>query len=434
MLDSFSVANFKSFAAADLPLADLTVLVGANASGKSNLIEGLQLLSWLARGRRLHDLQASLREREVSLRGLETELTRTPGEPLRFFATLRGPPELGPLKLALSIGRRAGQPGLCVVEETLDAPELESTLPLYSAVPADGLSGTLKVAYNNFSRGRTKPEIPAIDQQAVFTQLTTPAHFDGRHSRSLEVIPRAAQHLQRTLESVKFLDPNPSAMRAYSFKNENELATNGRNVSAVLFGLCQTQEGKAAVLEFVRALPEQLITDVGFVETPRSEVMVQLSESFGANEVPRDAGLLSDGTLRVLAIAAALLSAKPGDLVVIEEIDNGVHPSRAQHLADMIQSTAQRRGLRVLLTTHNPALMNALRPEALAAVVVCFRDEAGNSRLVRLADLPRYPELVAQGRLGDIATRGVLEKFIRPKRDDQYEFGEFFELLKASEG
>jgi len=50
VLQLFSLANFKSFAAADLPLAELTVLVGANASGKSNLIEGLQLLSWLARG------------------------------------------------------------------------------------------------------------------------------------------------------------------------------------------------------------------------------------------------------------------------------------------------------------------------------------------------------------------------------------------------
>jgi predicted ATPase len=435
VLDSFAVANFKSFSEAELPLADLAVLVGANASGKSNLIEGLQLLSWMARGRRLHDLHTSLREREVSLRGLETELPRVAGLPIRFRASLRGLSELGPLKLNVWLGHRAGQPGLSIVHESLEAPELEnSTLPLYTAMPADGLAGTLKVAYNNFSRGRTKPEVHAIDQQAVFTQLTTPAHFDGRHVRSLELIPRAAHFVQHTLESIKFLDPNPSAMRSYSFKNETELAPNGRNVSAVLFTLCETPEGKQAVLEFVRALPEQQIVDVTFVETPRNEAMVQLSESFGPRAVPRDAGLLSDGTLRVLAVAAALLTAKKGDLVVIEEIDNGVHPSRAQHLVDMIQRTASQRGLRVLLTTHNPALMNALRPEALNAVVACYRDEEGNSRLVRLADLPQYPELLAQGRLGDVATRGILERFLRPKPDQQYEFGEFFDLLKASEG
>jgi len=83
--------------------------------------------------------------------------------------------------------------------------------------------------------------------------------------------------------------------------------------------------------------------------------------------------LLSDGTLRVLAIsqrdealcaiAAAMLSATEGSLVVIEEIDNGVHPNRAKHLLASIRDIAEQRKLRVLLSTHNPALMDAL-PDA----------------------------------------------------------------------
>jgi AAA15 family ATPase/GTPase len=45
MLDWFEVERFKSFRHAQLPLAEVTVLIGANASGKSNLLEGLRLLS-----------------------------------------------------------------------------------------------------------------------------------------------------------------------------------------------------------------------------------------------------------------------------------------------------------------------------------------------------------------------------------------------------
>lgn len=433
VLKLFSLANFKSFAAADLPLAELTVLVGANASGKSNLIEGLQLLSWLARGRRLHELQASLREREVNVRGVESELVLVSGSPLRLFANIPGGADLGMLRLDLSLGSRPGQPGLCVLHERLEALDVQSDVPLYEAVPADGLLGTLKVSYNNFSRGRNKPEIPAIDQQPVFTQLTTPTRFDGRHARSQELIPRAAALVQSTLESIRFLDPAPAAMRSYSFKNETELAANGRNVSSVIHHLCGTETGKAEVLSFVQALPEQDITDVSFVETARNEVMVRLVESFGPRGVARDAALLSDGTLRVLAIAAALLSVKEGTLVVIEEIDNGVHPSRARRLVEEIQRVAAARSLRVLLTTHNPALMNALTPSALAAAVACYRDAAGNSRLIRLQDLPRFPELLAQGRLGDVATSGVLERFVK-NANVEYDPRPFFDLLKASEG
>lgn len=53
VLSSFTIKNFKSYREATLKLAPLTVLIGANASGKSNAIEALRLLSWIAEGKRL---------------------------------------------------------------------------------------------------------------------------------------------------------------------------------------------------------------------------------------------------------------------------------------------------------------------------------------------------------------------------------------------
>lgn len=57
MLSSFTIENFKSYREATLKLAPLTVLIGANASGKSNAIEALRLLSWIAAGNRLGALR-----------------------------------------------------------------------------------------------------------------------------------------------------------------------------------------------------------------------------------------------------------------------------------------------------------------------------------------------------------------------------------------
>jgi hypothetical protein len=161
-------------------------------------------------------------------------------------------------------------------------------------------------------------------------------------------------------------------------------------------------------------LPEQDITGVDFIVTSRRDVMVRLEETFGDEKRMVDAPLLSDGTLRVLAIAAALLTASQGSLVVIEEIDNGVHPSRAHMLVTQIQEIARARKLRVLLTSHNPALLDALPDSALPDVVCCYRDPAdGSSQLTRLGDMARYPELVAQGPLGQLMTRRVLERFLK---------------------
>jgi predicted ATPase len=69
MLTSFSLRDFKSFREASLPLGPLTVLTGANAAGKSNAIEALRLLSWLAQGQKLASIQYAVNSADRVVRG-----------------------------------------------------------------------------------------------------------------------------------------------------------------------------------------------------------------------------------------------------------------------------------------------------------------------------------------------------------------------------
>ncbi|TGN99723.1 hypothetical protein PN36_34815 [Candidatus Thiomargarita nelsonii] len=93
------------------------------------------------------------------------------------------------------------------------------------------------------------------------------------------------------------------------------------------------------------------------------------------------ANLLSDGTLRSLAVLTALETVEPHSLVVIEEFDNGLHPSRIQALIKAIVDCCQRQLINVVVTTHNPATL-------------------------------RYPEL--RGQLGELVTRRVIEQYLVP--------------------
>ncbi len=349
MIQSFTIENFKSFEKATLPLAPLTVLIGANASGKSNAIEALELLSWLVWGPSPGDLFYAIREQGLSLRGGPKDLARGEGEIL----------------LGCEVIDRPGRP------------------PVKFLV-------CLEVA----EQGLQVKNEPPLDWTGVFDALA----------------------------SMFFLDPDPRRMREYSFIQDKQLKRDGSALSSVLRHLTEEMDEKERVLQLIRALPEQDISDITYLETPRGEVMVQLHETFGQRSVPRDAALLSDGTLRVLAVAAALLSVHKGSLVVIEEIDNGVHPSRAEMLLANIQEIARDRQLRVLLTTHNPALLDAVPPDAVPDIVACYRDpEKGDSRLVRLEELESYPELVAQGPVGSLVTKGILDRFLkdRDKRDSK---------------
>jgi hypothetical protein len=61
--------------------------------------------------------------------------------------------------------------------------------------------------------------------------------------------------------------------------------------------------------------------------------------------------------------------------------------------------------------------MDALSVEAIPDVVYCYRDpQDGDSRLIRLEDLADYPELIAQGTVGKLIQRGILERYLKRER------------------
>lgn len=417
MLKTITLENFKSYQKASLPLSALTVLIGANASGKSNAIEALRLLAWLAQGQKLSAIQSSPSNSDQVLRGRINDLSfRNAG----YFGLGCQTSNSEWNQLTIEISLR--DDGLHITKETLTTPG--APVPLYELdLPSKGRSNDVQVAYNNFAKGRNKPHLTCTDQMSIFTQLDSPASFAAKDKHSQKFIPNIVKQYQGWLGNILFLDPVPARMRDYSFPADKSLQGDGTNLSGVLYNLWGRDEEalsepfrthRETILEFIQSLPEQDIAGLGFLREPRGGVLLQLEETFGGESRHYDASLLSDGTLRVLAIAAAMLSATEGSLVVIEEIDNGVHPSRAHHLLKQIQQIASNRSLRVLLSTHNPAMLDALPDSAVPNVVFCYRDPAdGTSRLVRLADIADYPELIAQGTLGHLMTTGTLERFVK---------------------
>lgn len=426
MLTSICVQSFKSLGDVTLHLDNLTLLIGWNASGKSNVLEALSLLCWAARAPRLTDLPHAMTTGQLRLRGNVTDLVpmgsrddvitfRCEYEPATIgpflqSGALTGRP-LGPLSLDFAL--KVSAKDVRVEHESLRAPWVEDKgyrTPLYQATATPG--GRLSTTYQNFRRA-TKPSVECVADQPCFVQLSSPAHFPDRYAEAREVIPLASRQIRAALSMVRFLDPDPRAMRSYAFVDDAELRSDGANVSAVLRHLVDAGR-KDEVLAFVADLPEQRLGDLSFLDTPRNEVMVALHEAFGTEPDAVPAALLSDGTLRVLAVAAVLLSAEPGSLVIIEEIDNGVHPSRASALLNSILDTARRRKVRVLLTTHNPALQDALAEEVLPSVTLAWRDPSdGRTRLSRLGELEAFPRMVASGPLGQLVTRQSFEKMVK---------------------
>ncbi|MFY1113221.1 MAG: AAA family ATPase [Methanosarcinaceae archaeon] len=413
MITSFSIKNFKSYRDAKMHFAPLTLFIGANASGKSNALEAIRLLSWMAGGGRLDDIERGMKEVDPFVRGQPLDLFRNTKKGFEIGCQIDGIEEdWDRLSLEISLIKDH----LIITGESVSKDS--ESLPLYTVdSKPNAHTDEIRVKYNNFSKGKNKPHIPCSNKQAIFYQLETPARFAKSHEKSQKIIPSVVKGIRETLRNVVFLDPRPAEMRDYSYAKDDKMKEDGSNLSSVIYKIWNGDPAdKGKLLEFVRSLPEQDIKDISFIETGRNDVMVRLVESFGNADNEVDAPMLSDGTLRVLAVGATLLSAPRGSLVIIEEIDNGVHPSRADSLIRQIRKISEERGLRVLLTSHNPALLDALPDDSLGDVLCCYRDpEEGDSRIVRLSDLDRYPELVAQGSLGQLMTKNVLDRYIKDK-------------------
>ena len=422
MTENFSITikNFKSYKEATLPLAPLTLLIGANASGKSNAIEAFRFLSWVAGGERLSTLKNRVNDSDKIIRGNVSDLPFRETE--QFVLSFSA--DSSNYESIFNIRFNEIYFGFEIIET-----ENENFIFTFDDVADDGIYVSQESLSNNFAIDDNKTifSIKNSDYSDVFNLSKELLSFFLKENGSpykIEKIYNDINFLKSLILNAYFFDFVPSQMR-YESLSEKDLRSNGQNLAGVLHYLCEkdrhASDNKTKLLNLIKSLPEQNIIDIKFYVDHRERVEFALIENFGntPKEFPMD--LLSDGTLKVLAIATALLSVPIGSTLVIEEIDNSIHPSRAHDILSLMRQYAEERGLKLLLSTHNPALMDAIPDEALADVVFCYRDpRQGDSRLLRLGDLDDYVGLVVQGSLGDLVTRGIVERFVKhPKTKEE---------------
>ncbi|MBF0271860.1 MAG: AAA family ATPase [Magnetococcales bacterium] len=418
MLERFLFNQFRNFQKAILPLAPLTLLLGAGASGKSHVVEGAKLLSWLARGHRFEALPLAMHQPEGVARGRVGDLPYSGAN--RFGLACSGLAGATELQMGLMIECREEDEARLVYEHLKETGG-KTPVALYQAGPGPG--GALTVEYHPFGAGAPKPRLAGDEQRAVFVQLDGASRFPAAHAESGQRIPEATACVGQWLTRILCLEVDPVAARGYAPRQAGALTADGANLSGVLFQLCggdrpegewsETQRTlRADLLDFVRVLPGLEQAALGFVTTPRGEVLATLRESDAESARRFDARQLSTGTVRLLALGAALLSCPEESLLVVDDIEHTVYPAIARMVLETTLRIAERRALRVLFVGRDPALLDALPDRALPHAVLCHRDpRTGSSRLIRIQDMSEHPGRIAQGPAAHLMTPRLLERF-----------------------
>ncbi|SFR17218.1 AAA family ATPase [Desulfoscipio geothermicus] len=420
MLSQLRFKKFKSFAKASMPVEPITILIGANASGKSNAIDGIQILSGLATNRELIDILDGIRGQETGIRGGSRGAPRYDSASFELGCFF----DYGEYSLLYDI-KIGVKPRVWLLSESLYKKVSGSKQKrlVYKTSEPDEMSGNIQVTYHTNQRGRN-PSVPFLRNYSILSQI--PGRFPANSDVAAEV-KEIFDKVTSILKGILILNPVPHLMREYVHRSRTKLVPTAENLSAVIADLIKKQDTKQLILKYLQDFPEQQILDIKVLETPTGDVMLSFVEQFGARSKPVDIRGMSDGTLRFLSILAALVGEKPGTTVVVEEVDNGLHPSRAYKLIGALRELGKQRGIDVIVTTHNPAVLNAVKAEDVPGVVVCYRDAVeGDSRFVSWVDLPNYPELMAKGRIGDIVMQGLvnLQSPAVKKREDLMRWAE----------
>lgn len=376
MLCSLKVEQYKSLKRVEWEPGPVSILIGPNASGKSNLIDALRFL---------HEAVSSDVETAVGRRGgFENLLFQGERWGDRFIISLHYQPtdrSREPLRYHVQIADAStakdtvapGTPG--IREEYLS--RILSAAEVQSLFIAGWGRGTLDLNTVAFDTGDTS----VLGIKAV--------GFLDQHPdiRELRAFIEGWQFLQVDLTKIREPQRDRRALH---------LLPDGSNLANVLRTLSAGNPGK---LDEIVADVRSLLAHVESLqlEVERGQVTLLLKEHGFARAF--DPLALSDGTLRLLVLVTAVHTMPEQGLLCIEEPEHGLHPLLFGPLLDLIRERCPDGGSRqIVMTTHSPDLVDAAEPQE---VVPVERAEDGSTEL-RVLDQDKLKQWLEEFRLGEL--------------------------------
>lgn len=412
MLTRLEVNGFKTFEKLDVALTPFTMIVGNNAAGKSNLFDVIQLLSNLAtkdvseavngmRGEPLELFRQTsagrARQIDMAVEVLIDPTVKDPwGSEVRLTHTR--------LRYEVTLVRREIRPGVERIQVAREA-----VIPIKRKddewARRMAPSKEFREVYLKYARKN-----PWLSTENMAEGLTFSVHQDGKQGRNRPASAAEATvlysitnaefpHLFALREAMRhwrLLQLDPALLRRPVPATASDvLNADGSNLAAVLAQL-KAETATATrphgvlsdiVAELNNLIPGTTELDAELHEASR-EYRIKLTMRDG---LPFSSRVISDGTLRVLALLTLLHDPRHRGLICFEEPENGVHPARIkqliQRLKDMVTrppdfENEEEGGCpplsQLLLNSHSPVVLSALIDKNLHPVEgsILFADTA----------------------------------------------------------
>lgn len=453
MINSIEINNFRSIQECNVKLKPLTVIVGANSTGKSNLIKGIDFIADIAQfglvdaiynrggfNEILPKQYKDLNNKEIKFK-LEFKIDA----PEKWFETY------GELKAVYLLKiKKLKNNDIKIIQEELFIDsvfllsdhlkrvrinENKEIIPLDGDVLKKYKESSIKFFRNtrgnityetNFDLNNENSKLllnwiglgSVLGEDLSYKRLNTLLNSILNNVRnnssknnqttllsSDRHIINFSQHLRKIvgeLQSISRYDLFINELRQeQSVSNSNKVSTSGDNIPTVVKKFIKNNK-KAwnRIVDTMYNISPYFTK--AYAETLRAgkEYLV-FEEIFDGR--PIESWEASDGTLRALAILLCLESHSEGSTILIEEPEHGLHPWAVKDLMNHIRNTIEIKKIQVILTTHSQQVLECLKPDEL---LITERDENG-THYMTIGDIINI-ENISMGEIGSLWTKGLL--------------------------
>lgn len=409
-IENIEVSNFKCFKHIKIDLNEFNVIIGKNASGKSNIINIIKFIK---------DMLINGIDQAIDLQGGINYLYNTTiktNEPIKVAFTINTFDEdifrrmklffpnenimLEKYKVSLIIQPNKKGSGYKILENKLEISYLrveqkkrnktelgrwEYGLDKYKVI--DKFKQTCYEKNGKINESFSGKVGESLRKKLrIHGEIFLSKSIDGVEEKFLlaNYVPVLFLFSSTGADNIKIYDFNPKNLKSASIINRQKiLEEDGSNIANVLQRILKNSEEKKKLLLILKKLMP-FIEDISTEKSFNKSMYFKVEEN-NKNNLP--SALLSDGTVNIIAIIIALYFEKNNDVVVIEEPEKNIHPRLANQLVALMKDVGDKK--QVIITTHNTQILSSVE---LKDIIYVYR----NKDMYSYVETPKNNEKVKE--------------------------------------
>lgn len=394
MIKELNIHGFKSIRQASIQLGKLNVFIGTNASGKSNIFEAFKFLQGIGYGFTIDEI---LNGKAKSASSIEWEGIRGGSENVLYRN--KNKTESFNIDSLLQIKKQVFNYDVKVYPQKNEI--LKEELSINDS-PVFVLNTESTNHINVINYFNKKP----FDRNFPTSILESNLHAVAEFRAIVNEKDNQVKLLISFLSDQQRLDIIPSILRDYSrLTSATRIGEKGENFASVVKNILSDPKAGKEYLNWLRKLTPNEIEEIEIGKGAVNDLIFGIKENGKVTYAPS----LSDGTLRFAAITAALFQPSPPKMLFLEEIENGIHPTRMRLLMELLMSRAEKGDTQIFITTHSPVLLDWIKEEYYNHVFFCARKEDGSTEVTPVSNIPDIQTTIKKYPLSELFTEGWLE-------------------------